>query len=219
MPAERPRCVIIGGGGHARVVIDALRASDAGAPQLVLDADRARWGSELLGVPIRGGDERLPDLAQEGVTHFVVGLGGVGDNGPRRRLFELALRHGLIPLRVCHPSAVCSPWAAIGEGSVVLPLAVVNAGACVGRNVIVNSGAIIEHDCVIGDHVHVATGAKLCSTVRVEALAHIGAGAVVRQRVSIGERAVVGAGAAVISDVPAEAIVAGVPANALAAVR
>jgi len=215
----RPSCVIIGGGGHARVVIDAMRASAAATPQLVLDADRARWGTELCGVPVRGGDERLPELAREGITHFVVGVGGVGDNGPRRRLFELALRHGLLPLRVCHPSAVCSPWAAIGEGSAVLPLAVVNAGARVGRNVIVNSGAIVEHDCVIGDHVHVATGARLCSTVRVDAMAHIGAGAVVRQCLSIGERAVVGAGAAVIRDVPAEAVVAGVPANTLAVVR
>ena len=213
MPAELLRCVILGGGGHARVVIDALQAGGAAIPTMVLEANRNLWGTTLLGVPVRGGDEQLPVLARDGIRHFIVGLGGVGDNGPRKRLFELALQHGLRPLTVRHPSTVCSRWATIGEGTVVLPGAIINAGAAVGVNVIVNSGAVIEHDCVVGDHVHVATGAKLCSTVRIGNAAHIGAGAVVRQCLTIGEGAVVGAGAAVVKDVPAGATVCGVPAE------
>lgn len=213
MPAEPARCVILGGGGHARVVIDALQENGAAIPAVVLDANRELWGTDLLGVPIRGGDDRLPALAREGITHFVVGVGGIGDNGPRKRLFDLAREHGLRPLMVRHPSAVCSRRATIGDGTVVLPGAVINAGARVGMNVIVNSGAIIEHDCVVGDHAHVATGAKLCSTVRVGNLAHVGAGAVVRQCLTIGAGAVVGAGAAVVKDVPAGVTVFGVPAE------
>lgn len=218
MVAEIPTCVILGGGGHARVLIDCLRASQAALPQTILDADRSRWGSEVLGVPIRGGDELLPRLLHEGIHHFVVGLGGVGDNRPRRRLFELAVKHGLMPLRVYHPSAVCSPSAVIGEGTVVFPHAVINAGARIGVNVIVNTAAVVEHDCVIADHVHVATGAKLCSAVCVGALAHIGAGGVVRQCLTIGEGAVVGAGAAVVKDVSPGTVVIGVPAHAMAEV-
>jgi sugar O-acyltransferase (sialic acid O-acetyltransferase NeuD family) len=181
----------------------------------VLDADARLWGKEVLGVPILGGDQLLPQLAREGITHFLVGLGGIGDNGPRRELFTIGQRHGLIPLTIYHPSAACSSWARLGVGTVVCPLAVINAGATLGINVIVNTGAIVEHDCQIGDHVHIATGAKLCSTVSVGLAAHIGAGATVRQGVMIGEGAVVGAGAVVIRDVASWTVVGGVPARVL----
>lgn len=209
------RCVILGGGGHARVVIDCLHASGVAGPFGILDADSVRWGQTLLDVPILGGDELLPALVRCGARHFVVGVGGTGDNRPRRRLFELGVAHGLMPLTVRHPSALCSTWAQVGEGSVLCPGAIVNAGAVLGKNVVVNTGAIIEHDCVVGDHVHVATGARVCSTVRIGVGAHIGAGATVRQCLRIGAGALVGAGAVVVKDVEAGAVVAGVPAALL----
>lgn len=202
MSAGEPiRCLILGGGGHARVLIDSLRASEAATPVAVLDADRSLWGSEVLGVPVRGGDELMGELMRQGARHFVVGVGGVANNEPRRRLFERAVACGLTPLTVCHPSAICSPSAEIGAGSVLYPRSVVNAGATLGLNVIVNTGAIVEHDCVIGNHAHISTGAVLCGTVTVGDMAHIGAGAVVRQNQKIGARAVVGAGATVVEDV------------------
>lgn len=207
------RCLVLGGGGHARVLIDSLYASETALPVAVLDADRTLWGKDVLGVPVRGGDDLIPALLQEGVRHFVMGVGGVADNAPRRGLFERAVACGLTPLTVRHPAAICSRWATIGAGSVLFPAAVVNAGATVGVNVIVNTGAIVEHDCVIGDHAHLATGAKLASTVRVGIGAHIGAGATVRQCVVIGEGAVVGAGAVVIRDVAPGTVVIGVPAR------
>ena len=215
MSAKKVRCVILGGGGHARVVIEALQGSRAAIPVAVLDAQPVLWGTAVCGVPILGGDERLSHVVREGVTTFIVGVGGVGDNGPRRRLFERAAQAGLIPLTVWHPAAVCSSWARIGEGSFIGPLAVVNAGAQVGRNVIVNTSAVIEHDCTIADHVHVATAATVCSTVTVGAAAHIGAGATVRQGVTIGEGALIGAGAVVVKGVAPWTVVVGVPARAI----
>jgi len=204
--------IILGGGGHARVLIDTLRSAAGVVPCGVLDADESRWGQRLLDVPILGGDELLEDLIRRGLTHFLVGLGGARDNRPRRRLFELAANQGLTPMTVAHPSAVCSSWAVIGAGTVVYPTAVVNAAAELGVNVIVNTGAIVEHDCRVGDHAHVSTGATLCGAVRVGALAHVGAGATVRQGITIGEGAVVGAGAVVIDDVEPWTVVVGVPA-------
>ena len=197
------------------MLLDALLASGSTEHFGILDQDSSLWGTELLGVPVLGSDDMLVQLVGEGATHFVVGLGGTGDNQPRRRLFELGLKHGLAPLTVRHPAAVCSPFATLGQGSVVYPAAVVNAGALLGVNVIVNTGAIVEHDCVIGDHVHVATGARIASTVRVGDHAHIGAGATVRQRITIGEGAIVGAGGVVVKDVEPWAVVAGVPARVL----
>ncbi len=208
---KRP-CLILGGGGHAQVVIESLQASGVATPYAVLDLDPSLWGKELLGVPILGGDDLLPDLVGRGITCFVVGLGGIGDNRPRCRLFELGIASGLTPITVCHPSVVQSPSAKIGAGSALFPNAVVNAGVVLGVNVIVNTGAIVEHDCVLGDHVHVATGARLASTVSVGAYAHIGAGATVRQCISVGEGAIVGAGAVVVKDVEPWTAVVSVPA-------
>lgn len=201
MAPESVRCVILGGGGHARVLIDCLRASKEAVPVAIVDADRSLWDKTILEVKVVGGDEKLEEMRDQGVSHFVVGLGGTKDNGPRRMLFERAMELGFHPVNVRHPSAICSPSAEIGAGSVLYPRSVVNACAKIGRNVIINTGAIIEHDCVIGDHAHIATGAMLCGTVMVGEMAHIGAGAVVRQNQKIGARAVVGAGATVVNDV------------------
>jgi UDP-perosamine 4-acetyltransferase len=210
---DLPRCVILGGGGHARVVIDCIRESGLAKIEGALDANSSLRGKKILDVPVLGGDEMLGELAAVGTTHFAVGLGGVGDNGPRRRLFELGCSLGLIPLTVRHPSAVISRWAGIGPGCQLMPGSIVNAGAALGKNVIVNSGAIVEHDCIIGDHAHIATGARVASTVWVGAGAHVGASATVRQGVRIGEGAVVGAGGVVVKDVGPGIVVVGVPAQ------
>lgn len=208
------RCIVLGGGGHARVVIDALQRTGLIELHGILDVDVQLWGSRCLDVAVLGGDDLLVRLREAGVDRFVVGLGGVGDTGPRRRLFEQGCGHGLEPLTVLHPDARWSSHAGIGAGAQLLPGCIVNAGAEVGVNTIVNSGAIIEHDCRIGDHVHVASGAILAGGVRVGDCAHIGAGAVVRQGVTIGDGAVVGAGAVVIADVGPEQTVIGNPARA-----
>ena len=208
-------CVILGGGGHAQVLIDSLLASGVATPHAILDPDRSRWGQALLGTPILGGDDKLPELVSRGVNCFVVGLGSTGDNRSRQRLFELGLSYNLEPLTVVHPTAVCSQSAKLGPGLQLFPGSVINAGAVVGVNVIINSGAIVEHECVLGDHVHVASGAQLASSVRVGTGAHIGVGATVRQCIAIGEGAIVGAGAVVVKDVPPHMVVVGVPARPL----
>jgi UDP-perosamine 4-acetyltransferase len=216
---SRAACVILGGGGHARVLIDSLQASGIAVPYAVLDPDRSLWGESLLGVPIVGDDSLLPEMRSRGANCFAVGLGSVGDNRQRQRLFELGLSNELEPLTVIHPAAVCSQWANIGPGSQLFPVSIINAGAILGANVIVNSGAIVEHDCVLGDHVHIATGAHLASTVRVGRAAHISVGAAVRQCLTIGEGAIVGAGAVVVKDVEPDTVVVGVPARPLRKVR
>lgn len=206
-------CIIFGGGGHAKVLIESLRAGNPSLSLVILDRDRSCWGKLVLDVPIRGPFSLLPELVADGARFFAVGVGGVRDNGPRKDLFDQGISHGLQPLTIRHPTAHCSQWANVGAGCQLLPGCIVNAGAELGRNVIVNSGAIVEHDCKIGDHVHVASGAVLASTVTVGSLAHIGCGAVVRQLTSVGEGAIVGAGAVVVEDVPPGTTVVGVPAR------
>ena len=213
----RPRCVIFGAGGHARVLLDLILEAGAAEPWALLDPDRARWGEEVYGVRVVGGDECLPHLAADGVSHFVVGVGSVGRGSARKRLYEIGTACGLAPLTLIHPTAVRSSRATLGSGAQVLPAAVVNAAARLGENVLVNTAAVVEHDCTIGNHVHVATGARLAGGVRVGDAAHIGAGATVLQGRVIGAGAIVGAGATVVRDVAPGDVVVGVPARVLRA--
>ncbi len=206
-------CVIFGGGGHAKVLIESLRAANSPLSFVILDRDPSRWGQRVLDVPILGDDSILPQLIADGAKFFVAAVGGVGDNGPRKRIFEQGISAGLQPVTIRHPASICSRWAEIGPGCQLLPGSIVNTGAVLGCDVIVNCGAIVEHDCKIGNHVHVASGAVLASTVTVGTGAHIGCGAAIRQLISVGEGAIVGSGAVVVEDVPPHALVMGVPAR------
>jgi UDP-perosamine 4-acetyltransferase len=211
------RAVGIGAGGHAKVLLESLQARRDVEVVGLVDTDPNLKGTEVLGVRVLGGDELLAKLHADGVQHAFIGVGGTGDNRPRRKVFELALKHGFQLLSVVHASSVVSPNASLGEGTSVCPGAIVGAGATLGRNVIVNSGAVVEHDCVVADHVHIASGAILAGAVVVGEGAHVGAGATVKQGVHIGSGAIVAIGAAVIDDVPDGSVVGGVPARPLRA--
>ena len=209
---SRDACLIIGAGGHAKVVLDILRGATPPVECSLLDSDASRWGTSMMGVPILGGDDLLPKLAQQGLRRFVIAM---ADVRVRALMFDLAVKLGLEPYDVIHATAVRSAWATLGAGLQMFAGSVVNPEAVVGANVILNTGAIVEHDCRLGDHVHIAVGARLCGGVQVGREAFIGAGAVVRQGVVIGDGAVVGAGAVVIHDVAAGIVVAGCPARPL----
>jgi len=205
-------CVLIGAGGHARVLLDCLSAAEVTIAGVV-DQNPSRWNSIFCGYLIVGGDDQVDSLKTRGVTHFILGIGGAGNTSPRRKVYEWACAKELVPVTMRHESVRCSRTAQVGLGVQLMPGCIVNAGAIVGVNTIVNTGAIIEHDCVVGEHVHIATGATLAGTVRVGSGAHIGAGAVVRENIFVGCNSIVGAGAVVVKDVPERTLVVGVPAR------
>jgi UDP-perosamine 4-acetyltransferase len=215
----KPKVIGLGAGGHAKVLIEALGELDTCEIVGLLDANPGLHGRMVLGMPVLGGDEMMPQLAQRGVTHFLLGLGSTGDSTMRRRLFQRAIECGLEPVGVIHPGAWVSVSAKIGRGTCILACAVVNADARLGENIILNTGSIVEHDCVIGAHTHVATGAALAGGVSVGEGSLIGIGASVRQNIRIGRNVVVGAGAVVVKDVPDEVVVAGVPARVIRPAR
>lgn len=205
--------VVLGAGGHAKVVLEVLR--EAGETVVGLtDADPAPRA--VLGAPVLGTDAALPDVLARGCRRAFVAL---GDNAVRRRVAEQAMALGFELASAISPRAVVSPSARLGRGVAVMAGAVINADAEIGDLAIVNTGAVVEHDCRLGAAAHLGPRAALAGGVVVGEGAFLGVGASVIPGVTIGAAAVVGAGACVVRDVPEGARIAGVPARALLARR
>lgn len=198
------RVVVLGAGGHARPVIEALRAMGAEVAGVLDDAA----GGPVLGVARLGPLAMLDGLRAAGLSAAVA----IGDNALRARLGDACRAAGLALPAVLHPAALVSPSARIGEGAQVMARAVIGPEATLGPLVLVNTGAIVEHECELGEACHIGPGAVLCGGVRVDALALVAAGAVVRPGVRVGEGALVAPGAAVTGDVAAGLRIGGVPA-------
>jgi UDP-perosamine 4-acetyltransferase len=205
----------IGAGGHARAIIDALQLARQAEIVGLLVPDPVLRGSNVLGVPVLGDDERLPSLRSQGIEHAFLGVGSTGYPGARMKLFRMLGENGFRVVSVVHPSAVVSSSARLGVGAVVLANAVIGPMATLGDNVIVNSAAVVEHDCQIADHCHIAPGALLAGGVRVGPRSHVGLGACLIEKISVGADSIVGAGAVVVADVTDGVVVAGVPARVL----
>lgn len=200
--------IVLGGGGHARVVLDLLTVLGAD----VLGYTDPSGASALGEVPCLGGDDALDAYAPDRVL-LANGLGSVGEPAARAALYARFTAGGYTFPPLVHPGAVVSASAALGAGTQVMAGAVLQAGVRTGANVLVNTRASVDHGCVLGDHVHVAPGVTLSGDVRVGARTHLGTGAVVVQGVAIGAGCLVAAGAVVVRDLPDGAAVVGVPAR------
>lgn len=208
-----PELVIVGAGGHARVLAEIAKLSGKYRLAGFTDPKPDMKGQQILDSPVLGDDEILPELLAQGIENAIIGVGSVGDNGHRKSLFEKIILIGFHPAILIHPTAVLSSTVQVGRGIAVMANTTINAKAKLGDNVIVNSGAIIEHDCVIGDHTHVASGVCLASGVRIGPETHVGVGASMIQGISVGRGCLIGAGAVVVRDVPDHVVAFGVPAR------
>lgn len=214
-PSDPEALVLIGGGEHARVVLDAARTLPR-AWRVVGYIDReARDAMERTGVEWLGDDAEAAGVLSG--RRAILALGRSDQPAGRE---ELARRYDELRTAwatVVHETATVSPDAVLEAGVVVLARAIVNPGARIGRHAIVNTGAIVEHDVDVGPFAHLGPGSVVGGAASIGARVTIGLGARVRDHVTIGESAVVGMGAVVVANVPARTTVAGVPARPLPA--
>ncbi len=210
----QPPVVVVGAGGHARVLLEVLRCLGR---QVLFVTDRSvgLYGTRIGGAEVRGPDECIAELPP-GEVELVNGVGSVGVPNARREVYLRLRAQGYLFATLVHPSAVVAEGVAVAAGAQLMAGVVVQPGASIGENTIVNTRVAVDHDCRVGAHVHLAPGVVLSGTVTVGDRSHLGTGAVVIQGVRIGMGALVAAGAVVTRHVPDGARVAGVPARAMA---
>ncbi len=190
---------LYGAGGHAKVILDILRSCGMSVSGIIDDNPHV---VEWMGHSVIRRSE-IPSGSRAIIS--------IGVNATRKALAEILSCRGISFATGVASSAIVSPSAEIGEGSVVMQGTILQSSCRIGRHCIVNTGASVDHECILEDYVHVSPHATLCGNVHVGEGAWIGAGAVVIPGVRIGRWAVVGAGSVVCQDIPDNAIAYGNP--------
>lgn len=185
--------IIIGAGGHGQAIADIVRANGDNFLGFLDDSKKQVLGS-------------VADYKKYASAEFVIGIG----NATIRR------KMSALPVKWCtliHPSAVVSPSASVGAGTVVMPNAVINTNAVVGQHCIINSAAVVEHDNRVADFAHISVGAKLGGNVCIGNCSWVGIGATVINNVFVCDDCMIGAGAVVVKSILEKGTYIGVPAR------
>lgn len=200
------RLLVLGAGGHAKVVIDIARAAGWNP---IATLDPIGVGHFCAEVPVLGNDDLAENLFTDGLRFAVIAL---GSNSLRMHIGKNLLSIGYQCPVITHPSAIISQYVCIGDGTVIMPGAIINSDAHIGSFVIVNTGAIIEHDCKIGNGAHIAPRSVMGGNVEIGDMVLFGIGAVAKPEITIEREAIIGAGSVVVSRIATGRTVVGVPA-------
>lgn len=204
--------VIIGAGGHAKVIADIiLKRKELLNEKLNIvgfldDGYKNLNYNKIFDIPILGDTSLIAELEKERRYEYII---GIGNNKIREKISSKFL--DLNYYTAIHPKAVIGREVIIGEGTAIMAGVVVNSGTEIGKYCILNTGSIVEHDNTLGDYCHISPNSTLCGTVTIGKNSWIGAGSTVIQNRSIGENTMVGAGSVIIRDIPNNCTVVGNP--------
>ena len=201
----KDRIMIIGAGGHGKVVAD-IAKQNGYKEILFLDDDISRKTNGRYQVVGTGNDI---DRYKEKYDFFVA----VGDNDTREWITVKLSKMNIEQPILIHPSATIDETVKIGEGTVIMANAVINADSKIGRGCIINTSATVDHDCIIDDYVHISPGAHIAGGVQIGRKTWIGAGSTVINNVIVCEQCIVGAGSVVIKDIAECGTYVGSPAR------
>ncbi len=206
----KKKIVLVGGGGHSKVVIAQLRMLNEFEIIGIVDKEDL-IGSEKSGIRFIGTDIDLKDVYRKGTRYTLITVGSTCDNIKRQELYDMAKAIGFKFPVITSPMAIVDKTVRIHEGTIIMPGCVVNVDSIIGRNCIINTSAIVEHDCRIKDHCHIAPGVHVSGGVEIGDMSFIGIGSSILQGIKIGRNVTVGAGCVVTGDIPDHSIVVGIP--------
>lgn len=205
------KIIIIGAGGHAKVLINSLFEQNLEILGIV-DADSSKLGESVLGIKIIGNDDVIQKYSVNDI-YLVNGIGSVASLQLRKQIYQNFTKMGYLFMSIIDQNARIARDVHIGSGVQIMAGAIVQPGCSIGENTIINTRVSIDHDCFIGDNVHIAPGAVLSGNVTVGSCTHLGTSCTVIQGINIGSKVLVAAAALVIHDVTTGLKVCGIPAK------
>ncbi len=167
------KLLIIGGGGHAKSLIDNVFSSNIYKPIGIIDKEK-QVGQKVLGIPVIGNDDLLNKLVLDGIKNVAIGLGSSGNNMLRKKIFTKAKKLGYNIPSIVHHKAYVSEYAEIKCGVQVFANSVINSNTFIDENSVINTSNVIEHDCVIGKNIFTGPGVVICGNVNVQENVFIG---------------------------------------------
>jgi sugar O-acyltransferase (sialic acid O-acetyltransferase NeuD family) len=187
--------LVLGGGGHAAVIVDILRQLEVeilGIVAVTYPKDKHIFDK----ISYFETDDDVLQFSKDEIL-LVNAIGSLPGQEARFKVHHKFKQLGYNFMTVVSPKAIVSDYVQLAEGVQVMAGCIVNVNTSIGEGTILNSGSIIEHDCIIGKHNHIAPGAVLSGAVVTGDYVHIATGGKIIQGIHIGERTLVGAGATV----------------------
>jgi sugar O-acyltransferase (sialic acid O-acetyltransferase NeuD family) len=198
------KLLIIGAGGHGKVVADiALKLNRWKSISFLDDSENIK---SALGLKVIG---KSRDVVKY-INDYEIFI-GIGNNIIREKLFNQLESMNVDMPTIIHPNTIIGSDVQIGLGTVVMGGAVINCSTTIGKGCIVNTGATIDHDNKIADFVHVSPGVHLAGNVKIGKSTWIGIGSTVSNNIHITNNSIIGAGGLVISDINEPGTYVGTP--------
>ena len=197
--------ILIGVGGHAKSCIEVVELNGSYKIAGLISQNKIKE-NKLLGYPIIGTDEDLPDLRKK-FKFALITIGQIKSPEVRIRLYEMLIDLEFTLPVIISPNSYVSSHSKIGFGTIIMNDVIINANSEIGNNCIVNNKVLIEHDTDIGDHCHISTGAILNGNVFIGKESFIGSGVITKESIKIGNRCVIGAGSVIKTNIKSNQII------------
>lgn len=206
-----PKLVIIGGGGHAKVVLAMIKKLNM---YETLGYTDLKNQGDFFGCKYLGTDDLLPDLLQKNPNLVaVLGVGKLDASNSREKIIHKLKEIGLRLPSIVAAGAIVQEGTSIGNASIIMDGVILQSDVRVGDGAIVNTGATVDHDSIIGDFVHIAPGATICGGVEIGKNSFIGVGANILQYKKFPANSILAAGATLIESAEIEGTYIGTPAR------
>ena len=195
------KVVIYGGGGLSKMIIETVRVLGTYKILGVID-DNMEKGIDVIGSPVIGGADVLPNLRKDGVRLVVNSVGGIGNYKVRLDIFKKLAEEGFVCPAIVHPTAHIDPIAHLNAGVLVLAQSYISGNAFIGMGSLINNSVVVSHDCILGVCTNLSPGAKIAGDAIIDDFVQIGMNATVNIGVKIGKECLIGNGATIKKDVP-----------------
>lgn len=191
---KRKKLIIIGAGGHGKVIADI--AFNMKRWENILFIDDTNQEKEILGFPIVGSLKDTKKFIDD-ADFFIA----IGNNNFRSEIIIKLENQGASLATLIHPTAIIGMDVSIGSGTAVMAGVVINSSCSIGRGVILNTGSTIDHDCIVGDFTHISPGVNIAGTVNIGEKTWIGIGSTIRNNIKVGSEVIIGAGSIIVKNI------------------